>query len=164
MGSIQAFDYPCVEIAPILGLVKFSRPVVVAVLAACCRASLSAETITPAEPTEFSRQFLRDKLNAWQKRLKLEAWSISIVLTRRSDLQTQTLGGIRWDKKKQTATIAVMDPADYTMPLREMLADMEFTLVHELVHLELAALPKSEASRTNEEFAVNRITEALVGR
>ncbi len=35
--------------------------------------------------------------------------------------------------------------------------------VHELVHLELASLPRSEASRSSEERAVNQITGALLG-
>lgn len=43
------------------------------------------------------------------------------------------------------------------MSFPEMLNDMEFTLVHELVHLELASLPRSEASRRSEEHAVNHI-------
>ncbi len=40
--------------------------------------------------------------------------------------------------------------------------DMEFTVVHELVHLRLASLPKSDSSRSTEEAAVNSITEALI--
>jgi hypothetical protein len=43
-----------------------------------------------------------------------------------------------------------------------MLQDMEFTVVHELIHLELSSLPRSDASRREEEYAVNRITEALL--
>ena len=56
---------------------------------------------------------------------------------------------------------AVLDASDYELPISEMLADMEFTVVHELVHLELASLPRSEASRSSEEQPVNRIAEAL---
>jgi hypothetical protein len=59
--------------------------------------------------------------------------------------------------------MAVLDPSEYRLPFEEMLADIEFTLVHELVHLELASLPRSEASRSSEERAVNQITEALLG-
>jgi hypothetical protein len=44
-----------------------------------------------------------------------------------------------------------------------MLNDMELTIVHELVHLELSSLPRNEASRSSEEHAVNRIAEALLG-
>ena len=39
---------------------------------------------------------------------------------------------------------------------------MEFTVVHELIHLQLSSLPRSEASRSAEERAVNHITEALI--
>lgn len=121
--------------------------------------------ICPAsEPVQFSKQFLEEKLACWQKRLKLEGWNISVVLAHREELKAKTLGGIRWDKGKHTATISVMDPASYAMSIAEMLADMEFTIVHELVHLELASLPRSGASRTQEEIAVNRIADALLGR
>jgi hypothetical protein len=43
-----------------------------------------------------------------------------------------------------------------------MLDDMELTIVHELVHLELASLPRSQASRDSEEHAVNGIADALL--
>jgi hypothetical protein len=57
--------------------------------------------------------------------------------------------GIRWDKSGKKAVIS-------------RIAVSEYTLVHELVHLELASLPRSEASRKSEEHAVNRLTEALL--
>jgi hypothetical protein len=56
-----------------------------------------------------------------------------------------------------------MDPSDCRLSFRPMLNDMEFTVVHELVHLSLASLPRSEASRSSEEAVVNRLAEALVG-
>ena len=83
-------------------------------------------------------------------------------MTHRSDLKPKTLGGIRWDKSKKSAVIWVLDPSDYRLPVPEMLHDMELTIVHELVHLELASLPRSEASRGSEEHAVNGIAEALL--
>jgi len=48
---------------------------------------------------------------------------------------------------KRTAVIWVLDPADYQPPFHEMRDGMELTIVKELVHLELASLPRSEASR-----------------
>lgn len=107
-------------------------------------------------------KFITEKLAAWQHRLKLDEWTISVSMNRRTELKPKTLGGIKWDKKKRTAAIAVLDPSEYQLPFNEMLADLEFTIVHELVHLELASLPRSEASRTNEEHAVNQIAEALL--
>jgi hypothetical protein len=107
-------------------------------------------------------EFLSNKLSLWQQRLKLDDWRISIVTVRRSELKSRTLGGIRWDKNKRTAVISVLDASEYRTSLDETLRDLEFTLVHELVHLELASLPRSEASRRTEEHAVNRIAEALL--
>jgi hypothetical protein len=105
---------------------------------------------------------VNERLSVWSKRLNLDGWQISVVMTRHDDLKTNTLGGIRWDKTKKSAVIKVQDASDYRLPFGEMLNDMEFTIVHELVHLELASLPRSEASRSNEEHAVNQIAEALL--
>jgi hypothetical protein len=110
-------------------------------------------------------QFLAEKLEHWQKRLKLEEWTVTITVARKSELKARTTGGIKWDKRKHTAAMVVLDPSDYKdLSEAAMLDDLEFTIVHELVHLELASLPKSEASRSTEEFAVNRIADALLGR
>jgi hypothetical protein len=123
-------------------------------------APITAETVV-TDRAEVSR-FIDEKLAAWKRRLKLDEWSISVSMNRRTELKPKTLGGIHWDKKKKTAAIAVLDPSEYQLPFAEMLADLEFTIVHELVHLELASLPHSEASRTHEEHAVNQLTEALL--
>jgi hypothetical protein len=119
-----------------------------------------------AEIVEDKRQlassFVAEKVAVWQKRLHLEEWTISVVMARRTDMKQGTMGKIRWDKGKKTATLWALDAADYTLSQDEMLKDLEFTVVHELIHLELASLPKSEASRRSEEFAVNQLTEALL--
>ena len=109
-----------------------------------------------------TEQFLKERLADWQECLSLNDWRISIVMTRRAELKPRTRGQIKWDKDKKSAVLAVLDTSDYDLPRPEMLADMEFTIVHELVHLELASLPRSEASRSTEEHAVNRIAEALL--
>jgi hypothetical protein len=125
------------------------------------------ETLPPAPPPgEYShraQQFVDDRVSIWQQRLKLESWRISVVMARQSDLPPKTMGGIRWDKGKKSAVIWVLDPSDYRLPFREMLNDMELTVVHELVHLDLAALPHGQASRSSEEQAVNGIAQALLG-
>jgi hypothetical protein len=118
-----------------------------------------AETLPQLTPQEFTNA----RLALWQQRLKLDDWRISITMTRLRDLPPKTLGGIRWDKGKKTATIWILDPADYQLPYSEMLDDMEQTIVHELVHLDLASLPKGQASRGSEERAVNDIAQAMLG-
>jgi hypothetical protein len=48
------------------------------------------------------------------------------------------------------------------MSFPDALKDMEFTIVHELVHLQLSSLPRNDASRSAEEKAVNTLTDALL--
>jgi hypothetical protein len=106
--------------------------------------------------------FLERKLALWQQRLKLQDWKISIVMSRAKDLKPNTLGNVHWDAPQRKAVIRVLDAADYRLACPAMRNDMELTVVHELVHRELSSLPRSEASRSAEEHAVNRIAEALL--
>lgn len=125
----------------------------------------------PAEPEVKERQsviqkFADEKLAVWQQRLNLQEWRISVMIAPASDLRPQTVGNIHWDSAGRTAVIRILDPADYHMAWQPMLQDMEFTVVHELIHLELvpllADLQRNEASRRDEEFAVNHLAEALL--
>ena len=115
-----------------------------------------------AAPDATVTTFLNERLQFWQEQLNLQEWKVTVQITPRSGLKAATLGGIRWDKPRKTATMAVLDPADYNLSKDEMLKDLEFTIVHELIHLELASLPRSEASRRTEELAVNNLTKALL--
>jgi hypothetical protein len=117
---------------------------------------------TPQERESASRQFVLQRLSLWQQRLNLSQWSIRIELVRTAQLEPKTLGNIHWDTETKQATIAVLSSYDYQLPFEAMLDDMEFTVVHELVHLQLAILPRSEASRRAEEHAVNELAGALL--
>ena len=126
---------------------------------------------SPGEPTstQIAREraataesFVGERLAMWQKRLHLEDWNLMVRLVRSTELKPKTLGNIHWDTPSKTATIRVLALADYKLPYNDALRDMEFTVVHELVHLQLSSLPRSEASRGAEERAVNQLTEALL--
>ena len=117
---------------------------------------------TAQERAEVAVSYVNERLAIWQTRLNLQDWKISIVMAHQSELKPKTLGNIHWESDKRTAVIRVLDASDYKMPFREMLDDMEFTVVHELIHLELSSLPRSDASRREEEHAVNQITDALL--
>ena len=121
-----------------------------------------ASCLNASEQSHLAERFVNERLSVWSKRLNLEGWQITVIMTRRDALKADTLGGIRWDKGKKSAVIRVQDASDYRLPFGEMLDDMELTIVHELVHLELASLPRSEASRGTEEHAVNGIAGALL--
>ena len=125
----------------------------------------------PAEPTARERtllaeSFASERLWVWQKRLNLLDWNISVTVVPASTLKPKTLGNVHWELDKKTAVIRVLDPADYRLPFKEMLQDMEFTVVHELIHLELAPvlsdLQRSDANRRDEEHAVNHVADALL--
>ena len=137
-------------------------------LAALFFASLAASTFgwshdsTPQERDAVAAKFVAQKLQFWQDRMNLKDWKIAVQLVRADQLEPKTLGNIHWDTDSKTATIAVLSAEDYKLPWKPMLDDMEFTVVHELVHLELASLPRSEASRRVEEHAVNEIATALL--
>lgn len=81
-------------------------------------------------------------------------------------LKPGTVGNIHWDNEKKTAVIRVLDPADYRLPLDLMLRDIEFTVVHELIHLEmvpvLSSVQRTDANRMEEEHAVNHMADALL--
>ena len=126
----------------------------------------------PAEPSAGDREqvadaYVRQKLVLWQNRLKLQDWTIAVVISHPSDLRLGTLGNIRWDADKKTARIRVLSASDYHAPLHATLDDMEFTVVHELIHLVFSGVTRNEESRsaesrTAEEEAVNHMAESLL--
>jgi hypothetical protein len=119
-------------------------------------------TTTTADRSVTAETYVNERLAVWQKRLKLDDWHINIIMSHPSSLKPRTLGNIHWDADKKSAVIRVLDASDYKLAFRDMLDDMEFTVVHELIHLELSSLPRSEASRRDEEYAVNQIADALL--
>jgi len=94
--------------------------------------------------------------------MSLNDWDLRVQIVRATELEPKTLGNIHWDTDTHQATIDVLSSYDYTLSTPEMLKDMEMTIVHEMVHLQLATLPRSEATRVEEEHAVNRIAGALM--
>jgi hypothetical protein len=129
-------------------------------------AQVSAPPVRAHERTIFAESFTAEKLWMWQKRLNLQDWKITVAVARATELKPKTLGNIHWDSDKKTAIIHVLDPADYTLPFEAMLKDMEFTVVHELIHLELAPvlapLQRTDENRRDEEHAVNHMAQALL--
>jgi len=121
-----------------------------------------ATDVSQHECAQIAQSYVVERLAVWQQRLKLDDWKISVIMSHPSDLKPKTLGNIHWDADKKSAIIRVLDASDYQLSCRDMLDDMEFTVVHELIHLELSSLPRSDASRRDEEYAVNQITDALL--
>ena len=98
---------------------------------------------------------------AWQKRLDLNDWRITTQIVRVWDLKPDTLGNLHWNSDTRTATIRVLNPVDYELPVTDVPQDIEYTIVHELVHLQLSVLPRDPSTKNIEERVVNKISEAL---
>ncbi len=149
---------PFLRVTPIGFLLTLAYPVFAQ--------DVPASPPSPHERTVMAEAFSAEKLRYWQKRLNLQDWKISLLLVRTADLKPKTLGNIHWDSDKKTAVIRVLDPADYKLTAQAMLDDMEFTVVHELIHLELSpvlsSLQRSDANRMEEEHAVNHMAQALL--
>ncbi len=106
--------------------------------------------------------FVAERLSVWQERMAMKDWHIQVTLVKPEQLEPQTLGDVHWDTDQKSATISVLSPESYKLTGKAMLDDMEVTVVHELVHIELASLPRSDSSRRIEEHAVVSIARALL--
>ena len=150
--------------------IRFLRPLFFSVCLVAASSTVFAQqpAADPDEREAIANRYVHEILPYWQERLQLKDWTVLVLISRPSDLRTGTLGNIHWDAEKKLATIRVMDPSGYNdssgaaMAMVPILKDMEVTVVHELVHLELASLPVSEADRTNQESAIDRLTAALL--
>jgi hypothetical protein len=149
-----------------------SRPLTLLILmlgstVPCHSQSTSRPSETPAsERSLLAQSFAAERLWVWQRRLNLQDWNISVVVSRAGELKPRTLGNVHWDLDKRTAVIRVLDPADYRLAPALILRDIELTVVHELIHLEiapaLADLHRTDANRAQEEKAVDHMADALL--
>lgn len=105
---------------------------------------------------------LEKQLRAWQKRLGLENWNISVQVVRKTALDKNTWGNAEWDSDNRRGVINVLDPQDYNLKGTELKRDMECTIVHELVHIQVSPLDSGDPEAHEE--IVNRIMAALINR
>ena len=105
---------------------------------------------------------LGDQLKAWQKRLGLDDWTMTLQVVRQSEIDPNTWGSAHWNSRAKTATIQVLDPRDYNLKGADLRLDMECTIVHELVHIQVSPLDAPDAQVR--EDVVNRIMAALLNR
>jgi hypothetical protein len=105
---------------------------------------------------------LDHQMKMWQKRLSLEDWNLTVRLVRQSEIDPKTWGMAEWDPVAKTGTISVLDPRDYNLHGGELKLDMECTIVHELVHIQVS--PLDARDETVREGVVNKLMAALMNR
>jgi hypothetical protein len=126
------------------------------VLAAMFLSVIACFAMSPVE-SHLDRQ-----LRSWQKRLGMEEWRLTVRLVRQKDLDKNTWGNAEWDPDEKTGTISVLDPIDYNLKGGGLRLDMECTIVHELVHIQVS--PLDARDENVREDVVNRIMTALLNR
>ena len=113
----------------------------------------------PMSPVE---SHLDRQLKSWQKRLGMEDWRLTVKLVRQGDLEKNTWGNAQWNPKDRTGTISVLDPADYNLKGGDLRLDMECTIVHELVHIQVSTFDAPD--EITREEVVNHFMTALLNR
>ena len=110
----------------------------------------------------MTKEELQALLAKWQLILRLQDWDIDIMFVRPYELDPHTGGQvIRLDGKK-AARIKVLDPDSYD-PCLIVKQDVEYTVVHELVHIHFAIIDDFKGSDdTLYEQAIHRMATALL--
>lgn len=116
--------------------------------------SLPKPAITNAQVANWTRY--------WQKILGLDDWKVESYIVRAYELKPETLGNLRWNSVTRQATLRVLSPVDYDNPQVDISEDMEYTVLHELLHLQLCLLPKPPNKKEEEEQAVNRLADGYM--
>lgn len=121
----------------------------------------------PAAPEAKPKAAISDTqiaswVKVWQKRLRMEDWKIEAHIVRSTELKPDTLGNLKWNSINHTAIIKVLNPMDYDIPPADIPEDIEYTVLHELIHLQLSALPRDLNRKDIEESVVNKIGDALM--
>ena len=137
------------------------RLAVLLILGICVSYGSSGSTPEKATSPAITQAQVEEWTRSWQKRLDLGEWSITTLIVRSTDLKPDTLGNLKWNTSNRTAVVKVLNPADYELPAAEIATDIEYTILHELIHLQLSVLPHDGSTKLIEEKVVNRISEAL---
>jgi hypothetical protein len=113
----------------------------------------------------MTEEQLQERLAHWQRVLKLQDWTVFVVIARDHEMDEESNAGeIDVKLAQRIAKIWLRDPIDYTgrqwVPI-----DLERVLVHEMLHIHFEALwpKKRDAScHVAEEQAINAIADALI--
>lgn len=126
--------------------------------------NLFSEIHGPVKPSCISEDQVNAWVRKWQHILQLTDWEIEAHIVYAQDLKPDTLGNLKWNGAQKFARMKILRPIGYPVPSRESLEEMECTVVHELVHLQLSTLPfaRYESNKKVEEGVVNKITDALL--
>lgn len=109
----------------------------------------------------LTEEQLQERLNYWQKRLNLFQWYITVNIARSTEIEGE--GQNNYNTALMESRITLIDPIDH-----EALGayDMEFILVHELLHLIVEVNRHSRTYSDREEidleYAINALARSFM--
>jgi hypothetical protein len=100
----------------------------------------------------------------WQKILHIQDWQVKPRLARYYDMPDGKGGHISFSRPHRTASIKILDPADYDPTWTNFPEDIERSLVHELIHLVFAVFDQhfGDDLIRLEEIAINSLERSLI--
>lgn len=106
-----------------------------------------------------SNEELQQACEYWQKKLRLQDWIVKASIRREKELKNREVAGeCEWNLHKKMASVRILDPIDYPDDLMRD-HDMEWTLVHELLHLHFA--PIGRDSDENQEILIEQAIDSI---
>lgn len=113
----------------------------------------------------LTQEQLDKKLKVWQRRMRLQDWTIRVSLSPKWDKGSGTTFGQCWpDRRNKQAEIKILRPEDYDPDDNIVAYDAEQTLVHELIHVQFTGTEPANKAPEAElyETAVEQMATALV--
>ena len=116
----------------------------------------------------LSQRKLDDLRREWQNRLKLRDWKIKIQIVDLALLKDLTktdwpVGGCETFPEAKEARIYILRQEDWGDDTRERAANVEDTIVHELLHIHFAPFEASEPGMMlHQEQAIEALTAAFL--
>ena len=115
---------------------------------------------------KLTQKQLDKKLKYWQKILSLRDWDIRAEIVPLNTMSNPSHAGeIEWDLQGRAASLTLVREQDYPSDAVDK-TDIETTLVHELLHLHLAAIRSKYGDCENyvlfEEQAINALAKGYI--
>ena len=96
----------------------------------------------------------------WVDLLNLRDWEITVKTVRRTDLELDGQGEVKYNMTGKQALILLLDPIDWQND--NFKQDQEKTLVHELLHLKFDEIPVKKKFKQKQHQLLNDMAKCLV--
>lgn len=133
---------------------------------------IAAAAVAADAPAPVMTQAQLEKLTTrWQKKLLLQDWRVDVLFMPLETFQKGVVGTELPDPQLREAVLSILAPGEYKKihpkwTVKQVLNDIEFTVVHELYHVRMFDLTHATDKQLPdaEEMTVDRLTQITLGR